>query len=211
MKFNPGTIADLLALITDYPLAWLVSRGTSGFQATPLPMLAETDAEGDLVSLFGHCSRFNAQVGDLRAEPDALLLFSGPQGYMSPGDVSQPRWVPTWNFAVAVVEVEVEFVEDETLASVGKLAEVLEADRAQPWTLADAGERIEALLPRIIAFRAHVRSVDTRFKLGQDESAATVADLLSATSDRALAAWMRRMNADRLTADATNPGPETVK
>ncbi|TGX55763.1 FMN-binding negative transcriptional regulator [Sphingomonas gei] len=198
MKFDPGTDADLLKLIAEHPLAWLVSRGAGRFEATPLPMLAETDAEGALVSLLGHCSRFNAQVADLRADPSALLLFTGPQAYMSPEPVRQPRWVPTWNFAVAVIAVEVEFVEEETLAAIDSLTNAMETGRARPWTLADAGERVAALLPRIIAFRAHVRGIDARFKLGQEESAATVSDLLSALPEGGLADWMRRMNADRL-------------
>lgn len=200
MKFEKGRVPDLIKLIGDYPLAWLVSHGAGGFDATPLPMLAETDADGELVSLLGHCSRANAQVADLRADPSALLLFMGPQGYMSPEAVSTPRWVPTWNFGVAILAVEIEFVEDETLASVGKLTSAMEAGRPHPWTLDDAGDRIEALLPRIIAFRAHVRNAEPRFKLGQEEKVATLAELIGGTCDATLAAWMQRMNSDRLAA-----------
>jgi transcriptional regulator len=211
MQFDPGTHADLLKLIAEHPLAWLVSRGTGKFEATPLPMLAETDGDGALVSLLGHCSRFNAQVSDLRADPSALLLFTGPQAYMSPEPVRQPRWVPTWNFAVAAIAVDVEFVEEETLAAIDSLTNAMEAGRARPWTLADAGERVAALLPRIIAFRAHVRGIDARFKLGQEESAATVSDLLAALPEGGLAEWMRRMNADRLAPVPDRPSPETAK
>lgn len=211
MKFDPGTNADLLKLIAGHPLAWLVSAGPGGFEATPLPMLAETGPDGTLVSLLGHCSRFNGQVADLRANPSALLLFTGPQAYMSPAPVRQPRWVPTWNFAVAAIAVDVTFVEEETLASVDQLTNAMEADRAPPWTLADAGERVAALLPRIIAFRAHVRGVDARFKLGQEESAATLSDLLAALPDGQLAEWMRRMNADRLAVEQDRTSPETAQ
>jgi transcriptional regulator len=211
MKFDPGTNSDLLKLIAGHPLAWLVSAGPGGFEATPLPMLAETGPDGSLVSLFGHCSRFNAQVADLRADPSALLLFTGPEAYMSPEPVRQPRWVPTWNFAVAVIAVDVEFVEEETLAAIDQLTNAMEADRATPWTLADAGERVAALLPRIIGFRAHVRGIDARFKLGQEESLATVSDLLAALPEGGLADWMRRMNADRLATAADRASPETAK
>lgn len=211
MHFDPGSNADLLKLIAEHPLAWLVSRGAGGFEATPLPMLAEQNADGGLASLLGHCSRFNAQVADLRADPSALLLFMGPQGYMSPEPVRQPRWVPTWNFAVAAIAVEVEFVEEETLAAIDSLTNAMEAGRTRPWTLADAGERIEALLPRIIAFRAHVRGIDARFKLGQEENPATLSDLLAALPEGRLAKWMRRMNADRLATAPDRTSPEIAK
>jgi len=211
MHFDPGTNADLLKLIAEHPLAWLVSAGAGSFEATPLPMLAEIGPDGRLVSLLGHCSRFNAQVDDLRANPSALLLFTGPQAYMSPEPVRQPRWVPTWNFAVAAIAVDVAFVEEETLAAIDQLTNAMEADRARPWTLADAGERVAALLPRIIAFRAHVRGVDARFKLGQEENVATLSDLLAALPDGQLAEWMRRMNADRLAAEQDRASPEVAK
>jgi len=200
MKFAPGTTEDLLKLIADYPLAWLVSSEGDAFDAMPLPLLAETDDAGHLVALLGHCSRGNAQVAALRANPRAAVLFMGPQGYISPALVSQPRWVPTWNFAVAMITVDVEFVADETLKSVDRLTNAMEAGQPRPWTLADAGDRIEKLLPRIIAFRAHVRSIDARFKLGQEETPAVAAELVDGAADVALAAWMRRMNADRLPA-----------
>ena len=42
--------ADALRLIADHPLAWLVSRA---FHASPLPLIAETDASGAILSLLG--------------------------------------------------------------------------------------------------------------------------------------------------------------
>ncbi|MGF7149101.1 transcriptional regulator [Sphingomonas zeicaulis] len=203
MQFSSGSTADLLKLIAEHPLAWLVNHGSAGFDATPLPMLAETDAEGRLVSLLGHCSRRNAQVAALQANPNAVLLFSGPHAYISPALVSKPRWVPTWNFAVAMIAVEVEFIEDETLSSVEQLTDTMEASQPNPWTIADAGERMAQLLPRIIAFRAHVRAIDARFKLGQDETAEVAAELIAGTDGTELSDWMRRMNADRLPVPTT--------
>ena len=50
------------------------------------------------------------------------------------------------------------------------------------------------LAPRVIAFRAHVRSRMGRFKLGQDESAQPLAELLAALDDPALVRWMRDFN-----------------
>lgn len=46
--FEPRSAADIAQLIADYPLAWLVSRA---FHASPLPLLAETDARGAVVAL----------------------------------------------------------------------------------------------------------------------------------------------------------------
>src|SRR5690606_36755434 len=108
MKYEPRSEADLLRLIDEHPLAWVVSQGEAGFAATPLPLLAETDDTGRLVSLLGHFARSNPQVEALRASPRAAILFMGPQGYISPELISQQRWAPTWNYATTHFEVEVQ-------------------------------------------------------------------------------------------------------
>ncbi|MBO9499566.1 MAG: FMN-binding negative transcriptional regulator [Novosphingobium sp.] len=198
MKFPDGNPDQLLKLIADYPLAWLVAGSPGAFDALPLPLLAETDGEGRLTALIGHCSRRNAQVETLRREPRALALFSGPQGYVSPDMVRQPKWVPTWNYAVAAIAVDVEFTDAETGEAVERLVTHAEKGRANPWTIADAGERAAPLLARVIGFRAHVRAVTASFKLGQDESVETLADILDRLEDPALASWMAMFNRDRL-------------
>ena len=55
-RFSPRSHADLIRLIADHPLAWVVSQD---FQATPLPLIAETDMSGAIVSLLGHFARRN--------------------------------------------------------------------------------------------------------------------------------------------------------
>lgn len=198
MKFLPGSSDDLLRLIAEHPLAWLVSNSSRGFEATPLPLVAETNADGELVALIGHCSRFNAQVEDLHYDDRAVILFCGPHGYISPSMVSQKHWAPTWNFAVAVISVTVEFEPDSTLVAIDKLVEHMEADQVVPWTLADVGNRLEPLMSRIIGFRALVSSIDARFKLGQEESALSVSEIISNLRDPSLKSWMKQFNSERL-------------
>lgn len=194
MNYEPRSEADLVRLISEYPLGWVVSQGDSGFAATPLPLLAETDADGRIVSLFGHFALSNPQVAALRASPRAAILFSGPQGYISPELVSQPRWAPTWNYAVAHFEVEVQFVPEENDAALERLVAKMEAGRRRPWTIAQMEERYAQLVKRIIAFRGRVLSTRGRFKLGQDERPETLAELLQGLDDPALVRWMREIN-----------------
>ena len=85
-RFEPRRADDPARLIAAYPLGWLVS---GNFNASPLPLLAETGADGAVVSLFGHCARSNPLVADFRADPKGLILFNGPKlegaGYQRPG------------------------------------------------------------------------------------------------------------------------------
>lgn len=182
--FEPRRADDALRLIAEHPLAWLVSRQ---FYSSPLPLIAGTDADGALVSLLGHCGRRNPLVADFRADPRGLVLFNGPQGYVSPELLSKPDWAPTWNYAVLRFTVDVEFVEDATDEAVKRLVFAMEGDR---WSTDRVGPRYEAMLDQIIAFRAHVVSAEHSFKLGQDESAEGFAEIVAGHRDRTLAAWM---------------------
>lgn len=182
--FEPQSATDIGRLIADYPLAWLVSRA---FHASPLPLIAETDECGAVVALFGHCALRNALVADFQADPRGLILFNGPAGYVPTSLLSQPEWAPTWNYAVLRFTVEVEFIGDETRDAIEKLVAKMEGGA---WSTQSLGARYEAMLDRIIAFRAHVRSAGHSFKLGQDESAQGFAEIIAGHSDRTLAKWM---------------------
>lgn len=198
MDFPSGRPEDLTDLIRSFPLAWLVTCGTGGFEATPLPLIAETDDNGEVVALIGHCSRRNRQVEHLRSDPAAFALFMGPQGYISPALVSRPNWAPTWDFAVAIFSLEVELQEEDTREAVRQLVDQVEAEQPEPWRIEDAGERIDQLMSRIIGFRGRVLAKDVRLKLGQEEDTATVSEIIAALPGGDLAQWMERMNRDRI-------------
>lgn len=183
-RFEPRGAPEIAQLIADYPLAWLVSRA---FHASPLPLIAETDDGGAVIALVGHCALRNALVADFRTDPHGLILFNGPAGYVPTALLSQPDWAPTWNYAVLRFTVEVEFIGDETQGAVEQLVAKMEGGG---WSTASLGPRYEAMLDQIIAFRAHVRSAEHSFKLGQDESAEGFAEIVADHSDRTLAKWM---------------------
>lgn len=184
---SPQQIADL---VVAYPLAWIVSANGAERAATPLPLLGELDGDGAVVSLFGHFARSNPQVALLERDPHATILFQGPNGYISPQLVSNPTWGPTWNYAVARFDTELRFVPEETEASVERLAEVLEGGGEGAWRPNRMGPRYAELAKRIVAFRASVRSVTGRFKLGQDEKRETFEEIIAGLADSDLARWM---------------------
>lgn len=182
--YDPRDPADIRQLIAEYPLGWLVSRD---FHASPLPLIAETDTDGDVVALFGHCALRNALVGDFRADPHGLVLFNGPAGYVPTTLLSKPDWAPTWNYAVLRFRVVVEFVGDETRDAIEQLVAKMEGGA---WSTSSLGPRYEKMLDQIIAFRAHVRSAEHSFKLGQDESTQGFSEIVAGHDDRTLVQWM---------------------
>jgi transcriptional regulator len=169
----------------------VVSAGPAGHGASVLPLLVERDAEGRVAALFGHFARSNPQVALLERQPAAMILAQGPDSYISPGLVSNPTWGPTWNYAVARFEVEIQFVPEETHEALERLAAWVERDRPVPWTPDRMGARYAQLAQYVIAFRATVREVHAAFKLGQDERPETFAEIVAGV-DPALGEWMMR-------------------
>ena len=195
--FEQWTDRDIVNLIEQFPLAWLVS-GKQGFSATPLPMLVETDDSGRPAYLVGHFAKSNPQVEKIRAEPRTLFLFTGPHGYVSPELVTTTRnWGPTWNYATARIIADIQFNEDLNDEALERLVGKMEEGRKLPWTRAELGSRYDRMKRAIIAFRASIVSIEARFKLGQDERPEVLSDLLIGFGESDLGTWMRRFNADR--------------
>jgi transcriptional regulator len=181
-----------MRLVDAYPLCWVLSGGAADRLATALPLLAERNPDGRVDSLLGHIPIRNPQRAALEQDPRATILCMGPQGYISPELVSNPTWGPTWNYAACRFEVDVEFVPDETDFSLSRLAAALEGGAPRAWTPQRMGPRYDQLKQHIVGFRAHVRETHPRFKLGQDESDETFAEIVDGLAGTELADWMRR-------------------
>jgi transcriptional regulator len=198
--FERYALADVADLIAEYPLAWVTAADGKAQHAGLLPLLGRYDVSGQLVRLIGHVPRNFPLAAALKADPRALILFQGPQGYVSPAMAGSRTWIPTWNFAQVRIEARLEFLDDGADAALAALVETMEAGADAPWLIAEAGERYDQLKPRIVAFDATPMNIVGRFKLGQDETVETLRRIIANTADDALARWTRRMNAARLQA-----------
>lgn len=169
-KFTARSDADVTGLVTQQPLAWIVSRDNPS-NATPLPLRPERVENDRIVTLIGHYARSNPQVAQLQHEPHATVLFMGPHGYVSPSWLSDRTQAPTWNYACANFDVRIEFLDNHADLDriVRDLVEAMEGSRPNRWRIEEMHARYEQLLLRIIPFRAHVLDIHAKFKLGQDE------------------------------------------
>jgi len=196
-RFAPRSPDDVARLVLNHPLAWVVSP--TGPNASLLPLRPVFGPEGEITQLLGHFARTNPQVEVLKSDGRALVLFLGPQGYISPSFGGDRTQAPTWSYASAQFLVDLAFTDapadiERLLAD---LASAMEANRPEPWTLKEMGGRYETLARGVIGFRAHVIEARIRFKLGQDERRDHLPNILSsldAGGANDLAGWMRRQN-----------------
>lgn len=186
-------------LVREYPFATLVTATGGEPQVSHLPLLHRADPAPH-GALIGHVARANPHWRLLNDHP-SVAVFQGPHAYVSPSWYTEPAtMVPTWNYAVVHVHGAVETVDDRaaTLATVQELTERFESGRAAPWRLQLEGERLDAMLGAIVAFRMTIMRVDAKFKLSQNRGAAdrdgVIAGLLEDDHPEAVATakWMDR-------------------
>jgi transcriptional regulator len=207
-RFDARTPADNERLMREHPFAWVVSADDAAhagmLHATPLPLRVQCDAHGDIRRVVGHFARRNPQVAALQRQPQALFLFLGPHGYVSPSWMADRTQAPTWNYASVRCLASVRFIDDaqRLRGIVRDLVDAHEVGRPRQWRVDDMGPRYEQLARGIIGFEAEVDEVQGRFKLGQDERDDVFADIVrglagqGAASDP-LRAWMNEFNPGR--------------
>jgi transcriptional regulator len=180
--YNPEhfreTRTDVLhAFIDAHPLGALVTQRAQGLSADHVPMLRATLEDGTQV-LRGHIARANAVHRELAADSPVLVIFSGPQAYITPSwypsKQEHGRVVPTRNYSVAHVHGRIRFIDEA--ASLQELVERLtdrhEAPRATPWQVSDAPvDYIERMLSAIVGFEIRIEAIEGKFKQSQNRDA----------------------------------------
>src|SRR5215467_13677750 len=100
--FRVDDVAEMHALMRARPFATLVSAGASGLYATHLPTVLKSD--GPFGAIECHLSRANPHWKDLAEGTEALMIFQGPEAYITPNwypsKADHGKVVPTWNYAV---------------------------------------------------------------------------------------------------------------
>ncbi|MFF5986972.1 FMN-binding negative transcriptional regulator [Prauserella flavalba] len=202
-RYSAPSTADEIELVRHNPFALVVSAAGAGAPAaTHLPVIfpqrQEPPAAWEGVTLLGHLARANPQWRDL-AGREVLLVFSGPDGYVSPSAYGYTPAVPTWNYAAVHLTGTAELVQDTagTLDVVEQTVLALESQRDPAWDMASSREKFASLVEHVVAFRVRVRTARSVFKLSQDMPAAVRervrADVTrTAASGPALAKLMRR-------------------
>jgi transcriptional regulator len=187
---RPGA---LLAHAADNPFATLVTHGAGGILASELPLLVGAEAG----VLRGHVARDNPQLAHLEAGAEALAIFHGPHGYVSPTVYEAQRGVPTWNYVVVHARGRVRMLDAEGLVQVlVASAETFDGAGWRPSFGAAWPDVPQQMLDAIAGFEIRVESLEGKWKLSQNrtpEDRARVAEWLDRgdAAARATAALMR--------------------
>ncbi|MEE1865442.1 FMN-binding negative transcriptional regulator [Pseudomonas auratipiscis] len=203
-SYKETDLSQLQQQIEQTRLAVLVTHGEQGLQASHLPLLLDR-SKGSNGTLYGHFARANRQWQELADGAEALVVFAGPDAYVSagyyPSKLEDPRTVPTWNYQVvhAWGQAEVFHDAERLLDIVRRLSDHHEQRQAKPWSVDDApSDYMAGMLKAIVGFALPIDRLQGTRKLSQNRSAVDIEGVRSALAnssdpmDNQLATLMRQ-------------------
>ncbi len=155
--------------ILENPFAMLVTTLDGHMEATHLPILLESTSP---MILCGHLARQNKQWRAFDGLSEAMMVFSGPHGYVSPSlYVTSPN-VPTWNYVAIHAYGAVEVVNDEelVLAHLQRIVSYFDPSLPEKQPESTDPNYYRRLMPGIVAFQMKVERLEGKAKLNRNKS-----------------------------------------
>jgi len=140
---------------------------------THIPILLDRTA-GPYGTLIGHISRNNPQMQTFDGKTPAVIVFHGPESYISPTWYTKTQAVPTWNFAVVHATGKPKPI-NETAALHQLLANLIHKFESRyPQSTYDFAKLpntyVYPMIEHIIGFEMALEGLEGKFKLGHDRS-----------------------------------------
>jgi transcriptional regulator len=200
---RPQVLRDCIAR---HPFGLMVTQTRDGgIDANGVPFFLDDAGDGSPGVLRAHVARANAVWSSARDDVDTLVVFQGPQGYVSPAwypsKAEHGKVVPTWNYVMVQARGRLRAIEDKPWlhAFVTRLTTRHESKRSAPWAVSDApAAYVEAMLGAIVGIEIVLSSLVGKWKVSQNRAA----------SDRAGVAegLLREQDDDLLAAEVRAPG-----
>jgi len=156
--------------------AAIVGHDVDGLVAThaPIELVPEPAPFG---TIRFHFARANPHAQAIKDGHELLLIFQGPQGYITPSWYpSKPltgKVVPTWNYVAVHAYGTATVFEDATKlkAHLAALTDRFESGYELPWKIDDAPEAfIDGMCRAIIGFEIGLNRIEGKWKMSQNKS-----------------------------------------
>ena len=171
--FRVDDVKEMHALMGARPFASFVSAGANGLFASHLPTVLKDEGRYGVIEC--HLARANPHWKDLADVTEALMIFHGPETYITPNwypsKAQHGKVVPTWNFAAVHAYGRPEVMQDRDwlLRHVTQLTAQQESGEPRPWALSDAPPAfIDAMLRGIVGFRFAIARLEGKWKMSQN-------------------------------------------
>lgn len=166
---------DLPNLIDTHPLGTWVQPAPEDLQITHVPFALDR-SRGSQGTLVGHVARTNPVWRSLEGGTPSVVVFHGPQAYITPGwypgKATHGQVVPTWNYVVVHAHGVARAVHEASWkrAMLDRLTQAHEAAQPNPWRVSDApADYIDRMLRAIVGIELPIDRLEGKLKASQDE------------------------------------------
>ena len=202
--FSVDDPAILAQLISEYPLATIVSTLDGHLEINHLPLMLSDDGS----KLYGHIAKMNPLVKVAGSSNTVVTaVFNGPNAYVTPAwypsKQESGKVVPTWNYAAVHAEGSIKLIDDPQWirSHVSQMTDIHEPTYQSNWKLSDAPEDyVKSMLNAIIGIEIDIKSLVGKFKLSQnrpEQDYAAVVEQLRQSPKEALQEMLQYMRAPK--------------
>lgn len=176
-QFEESRVDVLHGLIRTCPLATVVTNSDGGLNANHIPLLLSATPL-PYGTLRGHVAVGNPIVGDLAQSNESLVIFHGPNAYITPSwyatKQTSGKVVPTWNYAVVHAYGVIRLVDDRDWLKrqIEELTVTNESGFDQPWSVSDApNDYLEKMIGGIVGVEMTISKLIGKWKVSQNQPA----------------------------------------
>jgi transcriptional regulator len=178
------------ALMRAHPLATIVTLSSSGLLANHIPLQVHDGADPQAPGILrGHVARANPIWSDRVEAVEALVIFQGPQHYISPNwypsKKDTGKVVPTWNYCCVHAYGQLQLHHDPVWIreQVTALTKWHESGLPAPWAVSDApAEYLQTMLGNIVGIEIAITRMTGKWKVSQNQPAPNRAGVIEGLS-----------------------------
>ena len=176
--FKEDNIEKLHQYIRDYNFGLLIVADDKGIEANHVPFVLTVENNDPFGRLHCHLARNNPAWQRLAAGARVLVVFQGPNAYISPSwyktKADTGLVVPTWNYLAIHAEGKAQVIEDPVWLQhhLHQLTDQHEANNPDPWSVDDAPQDFtNRLMQAIVGIEINIETLTGKLKASQNQPA----------------------------------------
>jgi transcriptional regulator len=179
--FEETRVDVMHALMRAQPLCTLVTLSAGGLVANQIPMLLRNKptvdpAEPGLGTLVAHVARANPLWSETDLTMPVLVIFQGPQAYISPSwyvtKQEHGKVVPTWNYVVVQARGVMQIHDDPQWIrqQASEITDQQESAFDKPWAVNDAPrEYTDTMIRALVGIEIPLTRLTGKWKVSQNQ------------------------------------------
>lgn len=166
----------IFAHLQNNPFGIIASSSNNRVEATHLPFVIE--GTSDQLTILSHLSKGNPQWKEMQ-DKEVLVIFYGPDAYISPGNYEKKENVPTWNYTTVHARGRVKIIHNAGITRdiLEKTITRFEPSYMDQWKSLDESYKTR-ISEGLVAFELEEISTEAKYKLSQNKTDQEIGNII---------------------------------